>query len=607
METVRRRRSLSVLAGLSALLIVLGVVFYVTEPEEETTSDGTRRLITTPVEEIREIVISPAERETVRLRSSSDGWALVEPVRDKANGDSVDSLLEVLQNIVGTRLFEEGDPELGELSDFGLDTGSGLVLAVIDETGEREELVLGETIPLDVGYVYTLDTETGDVFEVYRDVKKVAQQDVGDLRERSVTEIDPEDIRTVEIDDGRRRFVVERSGEWWEFREPRAEPADARAVSELLKSLSELEAKEFPSDVVGFSESAEGEDANREENADQVTVRLTHADGTESWVRLGREYEEGLILVESDARDHPYGVTAETIKEMPLSRERFENRSPLRFSPESIERVEVESDGDRMEVENREGEWWITRPMEQPASSSRVARALGALARMEVEEPAGNGAPAPDVPDPAERSELSVRLIERDGTVHGMWLMDIDHRSDGVAESSTDTLIGKSTFRETPFIVERESLSGFPVSAFEFADRQLVSFRGGDAGRVDITTGGTTLRIEKRQNTWVIVEPERVRADQPVVWNMLFSIEDLEYTSVVSDEGDPAKLREQGADAIMIEIWGEDGEEFGTVTLAPGDGEGALAASKARDGIFQVQEAVLERIPRRARELEFRR
>lgn len=607
MATIRSRKRFRAVIVLLVVFVLLLGVFFQTKPSDDDEEKSSRALLSTSAEDIQEIIISAAGRETIRLKRDGETWALVEPIEAKADEAAVTAITDVTDSVIGVPVSED-TPE--DLASHGLNSDSSLTFALVDAEGQREEVVLGNTIPLDVGYVYTLDGDSEGLFKVYKDFKEIVDQTVYDVRSKSITDVDPDTVATIEIEHASGRTLLRRSGDWWRIEAPEEQPADMNAVSELLSTLASLEAVDFPTEVPEPKSASSGENG-----VPAQTVRLTDADGNSTSINLETTYGDGLVAVTTDADEYVRGVPADSLFGAPFSQSALVAQTALRFIPERIVEVTVERDGEAFELQREDGEWWVVRPDRQRARDGTVSYALQRLSRVEVSDVRETEREGVDGINPVEEGNIHVALFEEDGTAHQMWLLTGDAESgtqssvNAADATPVETPLGVSTFRDGLFEVERSALGDLPVSAQSVVDRRLLSFSARDVGRLEIRTSETTLRLEKRDGDWFVTKPERTRADQSSVWGAVFALEKAQYTDVLEDDGDPEQVRREHANSITVELWNEDGDSIGTISGAAQSGDEGTAkmATSAREGVYAVSDAVVKQIPRRVEDVEFRR
>lgn len=575
------------------------------------------------IDAISEVRIEPPAAPAIELQLDAERWLLVEPVHARADRATVSALLEVLRSAVG-RPFGSADDD--ELARYGLHRDAGLRVTVSDGAGREEQLLLGNVVPLDVGYVYALEPRSGAVYRVYREIRTLLEQHPDALRDRSLVDFDPQRAERLSIvrtgkdaPDQSVEAVAEgaaepielvRSGQWWELLSPVEAPADAAVIHGLLEAIASLRIATF------YDTPASGRSLEDQTDVSaRTTVRITMDDGAAHQLELGPVLEDGRHrVVRSGDTESWFGVSAQLTRGWPLTREQLINRAPLRFRVDEIVRVSVTRAEGSFELTRTDDQWLITERTAtaeaRPAVSAAVRHALSRIMALRVDDLTSGVVPlaaqtwTPGV-DPAVESYVAVELEESDGTLHQLEL---------VGESDTELFLGRSSFRAMPFIIEPQALSGLPLSSAALADRRLLPFDANRVAAVEIQTADTTVRLERRDGQWQIESPRRARADQPKAWGVVFALESAQYRQRVSASGGIEELRRDGFGAVTVTLRDSGRGILGTVVLAEGDAsivddrdEYILAATSARPGIVTADAELLRRIPTRIEDLEFSR
>lgn len=628
-RTRQRKAALLALGVLFALLLAVTLLTRESPPEER----SVRPLFS--IDAISQLRLEAPAAPTIELQRDAERWLLVEPVQARADRAAVTALLEVLRSAVG-RPFGSADED--ELARFGLQRDAGLLVTVRDEAGREEQLLLGNVVPLDVGYVYALEPGSGLVYRVYREIRTLLEQHPDALRDRTLVEFDPAGVERLTIEPAsqyaagtamrRTAEPVElvRSGHWWELVRPVELPADDAAVVGLLQEIAALR-------IAAFLDTGDSAQPLPDAAADPVLFRLnaTLEDGSVHRLDLGPALEDGRYrLVRSGKTDSWVVVPAHATEGWPPAREQLVNRAPLRFRVEDIVRASVTRAGGSLELTLSEDQWQIierptveaataeardTDAQARPAATAAVRHALTRIAALRVDDvttaelPPAALALTPGAGLVAE-PRVTVALLESDGTEHQLELIE---------EPDTGLYYGRSSFRPMPFVTDAQALSGLPLSADALADRRLLAFDSNRVAAVEIQTAEATIRLERRDGQWQVEAPRRARADQPRAWGVVFALESALFRRRVTDSGGVDQLRREGSGAVTVTLRDSGRTVLGTIVLAEGDasahgdaaivdgGEYVLAATSARPGIVTVDAELLQRIPTRVEDLEFRR
>jgi hypothetical protein len=238
------------------------------------TSDRLAAAIPSGVEALRDrVVVAGDARRAVRLEfqqsiagfvqlARSDGaWVLQQPVSARADQRLVLRMLEALYGLQVRRFVWDrpvdplaeglaGDLEdpVGRLAPYGLAADEAAAVITVWETGQDigQQLLLGKPAAEDGSEVFARTRSMDSVFTVGTNILGVLAVSVNDLRSRVVFPFAADAVRTVCLQEGERRLVLEkRPDQGWTAVSPVQWKADDEFVGALVDKLVRLNVQAF--------------------------------------------------------------------------------------------------------------------------------------------------------------------------------------------------------------------------------------------------------------------------------------------------------------------------------------------------------------------------
>jgi hypothetical protein len=226
-------------------VLIVALSFYVYFRRQDRTLYQLPVLQEVPVSEIVKIEITKAQRPMIALERKDEGWVLL-PEKHPADQGKVMVMLETLRNLTLSALISESK----SYERYGLGKEDRIRVKAWSGEGLKRDFEIGREAP---SFQHTFVKIDGDgrVFHARENLKVRFDQSVDDLRDKSVLELDPTAVDTIELYDGKRSVHLTRKQDpvaegaaqaTWESQGGRVEDA---VVSELLSVLSNLKCRTF--------------------------------------------------------------------------------------------------------------------------------------------------------------------------------------------------------------------------------------------------------------------------------------------------------------------------------------------------------------------------
>ncbi len=259
----------------------------------------------------------------------------------------------------------------------------------------------------------------------------------------------------------------------------------------------------------------------------------------------------------------------------------------LSFEQDSLKKLRIlrPAGGETVALEKGDdGKWRITEPKSYKADESSVSSMASNLASLNADDLV-NEKNSDWKSYGLEPGKLAVELTLKDGKTHKLELGDDVPTGSGVYARLDG---GPRLFTIASYI--KSSLDK-PVG--DLRDKKLLPFESEKATRVTIRTKDQTLEFGKAGTTWQIVKPRPLRADNWAVDDLVRSVRDANYESILDEsEKPPAKYSFAQPYAVFeaVDIAGTH-----TLTIAKDTKENTYyCKTTAMPGIFKIASTVAE-------------
>lgn len=394
---------------LGVVFAVLALFYYVYEvrlgPDRERAARARDRLWAVEAGDVVEVVLR-READTVHIKREGQEWALLAPVRSRADLSVTEGLVA---NLVTARVDREVDPRPSGLAQFGLDPPRVEVVVRVKGGGDPPALLLGGRSPTGA-WVYGKRKDQPAVFTLPDAVLRDAARPAADYRDRTLLAFDRKDVTRLEITVDEERMVAEPgAGALWRITTPVALPADGEAIADLLDKLSFSRVKAFvaerPRSLAPY-----GLDrpvrvtvvTGTDKGPSPRTLLLGKAEPARQGVYAMRPEEASILLVGEDVWEA-----------VPKTVGALRDKTVLRYDGDRVVRIEVESPKGKVALAREGARWRLTAPEPLGADAGEVTALLRKVREMRAAGFLGQGPGAVD--RYLARPRLKVSLWEEGG------------------------------------------------------------------------------------------------------------------------------------------------------------------------------------------------
>ena len=573
-------------AVLGALLAALAGFYYVYEvrlgPERQQAASAKGRVFTGEPADATELAIRRPD-QTVRLTKEGDAWQMVEPLKVRGSGSTVQ---ETLTSVLTARVDREIASAPEAVAEFGLDKPAA-VIAVAMKDGTRRELELGSRNPTGV-WVYAREAGKPAVFLVGESVLRDATRPVADFRDRTVLSFERGAVSGVDIVTRDAAITVEPAEGRWRITRPVTLPADRQLIDGFLDKLRNAQVKEFAAEAPPALERFglerplrvtvhTGQDKDR---ASRTLLVGRHEPG--KGVYAMRPGESSVLLLPEDLwNDLPRNVAV------------LRNKALVEFDRAAARRIEIESPTGTVTVAREKDRWTIVAPEALPADQTQVSALVGRVLELRAQ-----GFLTDDASGIARylaKPQVKVTVTTEGDATHTVLLAPSPERRGGAPSAYA----GVPTTGPVA-LVAASSLQGLAPSVTDLRDRTVLpGLEPRDVKRVRVTSGDQTVVLERRSDTdWRMLEPTRESANAARVDDLLYTLRGLRWTAIAAAGGEEPGRYGLDAPTMDVTLLGDDGGEIGKLAVGKRDGAQAYVRTGAGPAIYAVDPARLGETPK---------
>jgi hypothetical protein len=323
---------------------------------------------------VREIRISTGLNQ-FDIKRVGNGWRLGTKPKDRADSAMVERLLKLAAEM---RYFDRIDggefKASSDLSAYGLRNPK----RTIEFNGDKKLTVFLGKDAVSEERFYVRTDGSRDVFVVSDELLKLAFRDVGDFRDRRLTDLSPEQVDRIVVRRQEGEIELFRNASGWQITKPLHALADGRKVENFLRKLLDQRILEFvaeDSGDLGVYGIAEGRD--------EISI---YAEGSErhQTLRLGMD-KSGTLFGQFTARDSVYRLPPETTELLQIRPEELRDRRLLPLNLDMVDAIRIRTSAREFSL-RREGGGWVVKEggTERPASGAAVQALADAVSTAEV-------------------------------------------------------------------------------------------------------------------------------------------------------------------------------------------------------------------------------
>lgn len=439
------------------------------------------------------------------------------------------------------------------------------------------------------------------------------RREAEEAAKRVFSDLQADDIEAVEVTttDERTARLENRKG-IWRVVEPVDFPADEVAADAIASTLSKLTSEGVIDDPQPFATYGLGEDAPR--------VRF-EADGATRTLVLGKKTPVGSnSYVASEGDPRVFMVPTWRLNSLRKSLDELRDRRILRFDRSRVERIAVGWPDNAVVLEKRDGQWWLTSPIEDRADAETVDDLLSELSFLRAD-----GFVDGEIDEVNERlrpPELEVVLAlgsgsEGDGDDEGEAGAEPGaEETAGGAPREVSFVLGQARddgtrlargSEDTAYTLPAERIDDFARTVVAYRYKELADFESADARRFEITFAddGEERVVEGvRENGGWTTTPENMAAGRASA--LVSELSRLKADSIAAETVGEQELEGLGLapPAARFRVYGDPPEEGGAGALLADvslgrvvPSQGIMARSGSEGPIYVLDLELAEHLP----------
>jgi hypothetical protein len=362
---------------LLALAVAGGVYVKFFEMKRPDTAEAQRRaqnVLHFDREKINGIVIWNGD-DKIDIRKIDNKWRLESPIKDQADNALIDNLLADLENWPKDAAISAREiaADKNKLSEYGLDK-SKLRLSLSGE-GAPAPILFGKDAALE-GKMYVRLENSNETFLVAQALRKEIEKKADEFRDRKLTDLITAKVSRAVLKTPAGEMELEKKRDHWEITKPLRARADDQKVGDAIAQITTARIQQFVTDDRG--------DLNPYGLAEPRGAITLFAEDDKSGqlLQIGKisEKEKEQVYVRSAARGFVYTLPKKIEEILNTKPNDLRDRQLVRFEPDILDRITIESAAKGKTVLARKGEeWTMASRNNAPADSSEARRLIEML------------------------------------------------------------------------------------------------------------------------------------------------------------------------------------------------------------------------------------
>lgn len=569
-------------AVLVVLAVALGGFFaydtYWLTPSREKAESMKGRLWTVEPKDVEAFTIK-RQTDTVQLKRVEGGWQMLEPVRARGDGATVN---DVVTSLATVRVDREIDPKPAKLAEFGLDPPGAEVRLDVKGRSEPLVLLLGAKSPTGA-WVYAKEGAKPAVMTVSEVVGRDTVRPIGDFRDKTLVAFDRKAVSGLDLEVDRSRISLASDAPGtWRIVAPGAYRADGGLVGEFLDKLASAKVREW----ISGSPAQYGLDrpavvtvwTGKDKERASKTVLLGRVDAEKKGVYVMRGGDAEVMVAPEDL------WTA-----LPKTVAVLRDKVVLAYAYDKAKRVEVDGPRGPVVIERDGTGWKITAPEVLKADSGAVNALLWSI--RDLKASGFLGETAADVSRLVKKPEVAVKIWEEGAAEPKTLLLEPSAEVRGGKPAAIAAVEGHGPV----VLVDARALQDLGKTVGDLRDKTVLpGFEVADVTRARIVSAGKPFVVERRgESDWRVLEPTRGAARMDRVTNLLLTLRGLRWKDIASPKGDDAARYGLDAPSLEVVLARAGGESLATLQVGRQEGAVTYVRTSAAPAIYAVDSALL--------------
>ena len=580
-----------------------------------------KTVLSVPTEQV--VRLSVVGEPSFEIQKIGNDWSLIKPVFAAADQAKVSTMIGRLSNVTAERFVSDNPTSLAM---YDLEPGKERLVVRIGAQPpapasmpatasspatasapastsapamKEYALAIGKNVD---GKVYAKLLDEPGVFTIEPALVEVLQPKLADLRDRKILRFAPSDVIAIEIQIGAMNAKIAQADGKWYLVKPVAGAAAYPAVDKLLKSLSDLQAADFPESQQSPSL------LGLEPPKGKITLDLKGV-AKPLGLLLGSTSKTGeMTFVAPLGSTTPAVVKSSDVAPLLAEPASYYDPQLLTLRRTNVQEIEVARKDGTFVLQREKDKWLLAAPEKGDADPESADGILGQLAILSATKLVSVG---PSVPDkyakaadpivvkvtmaaPASASAPATASAPTSSATQAapaalpptvLHVVKIDNSAYAWIDGQPNNPVGEF------------SAGLYDVLASELRSRTTWTFKPEDVTALKIVTPKETVDLKKDQDKWVLTGDPYVKIDSQKVQSYLVELQALKAERFLSTRSDDAEKYNLKDAAMKVELATAAGKPL-TLTVAKGDEKATSrpAASSEVKGVFELPATTIDRL-----------
>lgn len=579
-------------------LVAVGGCFFAyiwfVEKNQKTTrelEDTSTKVVEIDQEKIQSIILKNGESQ-IELLKNEAAWRVQAPLQDRADTPSINQLLSLVSGLRhDSKIVLEKAQEKEKLKEFGVDV-SDTQLRLKSDKGKETVLLIGKDSAVD-GKVYVRLDGSNDVYVIRNELRNQVTKKADDFRDKKLSDTAPSLVQKIHLKSGETELELERKNNHWNFNKPMSARAADQKINDLLANILNAQVSQFLPEPAtaeqGLTEPRATVTFTVEGQKEPLTLNIgTAPAGDENKEKSHAKFSgrAAVTVLANSALD-------------PLLKARLadlRDRKLLRVEADVVDRLTIESQAGEKFVLARKGEGWVRKNGDTDvAINEAIASRL--LTELLAAEATNLVADAAESAEEAEKYGLAKPQLK---------VTLSSFASENTAETKAGekplaTLLfgavegdsGYAKLEQEPFILAapKALISGIPTHPVQLQPLTLAEVKADEVTKLQITSGDTTVSVEKKENEWKLSTGEGT-VNQSAVQGVLGVLANLRAQKWVGPTDAAAQGLEKPELTVVVDI--KAGDKSSTLTLKIGsatEDNSLFATVSGKEGTCSISRA----------------
>src|SRR5213082_3259717 len=374
-----RFRTTLVLFALTAALVVF-IKFYETKrPNTEEANRRAQNVINFERDKIDGIVIQNGE-ERIELKRADKKWRLESPVKDLADGITIDGLLFDLEDWKkdATISGKEIEADKSRMAEYGV--AKAKLRLKLQGANAPPEILIGNNAALE-GKTYVRLEKSKDVFLAAQSIKNQISKKPEEFRDRKLTDTVATQVARLSLKTAAGEMELQKQADHWQIVKPLRARADDQKVKDLIAQITTSRIAQFVADDAG-----DLHPYGLTEPRGTVTI-FTDNDKQGQILQMGGvpEKEKDQVYVRFAPRKFVYTLPNKIEAILSTKPNDLRDRHLVRFDQNQLDRITIDAPGKTKTVLARKDQnWTIINRNNRPANAAEARRLIDLLAGEQV-------------------------------------------------------------------------------------------------------------------------------------------------------------------------------------------------------------------------------